>query len=63
MDGKASGTNSRVSKDWDNFTVTARNANGDITQVEYYDGTRLVRTIDLTYDTDGCLVEYRETEA
>ena len=48
-------------KGYDNFEVTARDANGNITQVEYYAGVVLVKTVDITYDADGCILTYTES--
>ena len=50
-------------KDYDSFEVISRDSFGNITQVEYSMTNALVRTIDLTYDADGCLLTYVETEA
>jgi len=50
-------------KDWDNFEVVARNSDKCITQVEYNMGGTLVRTVDITYDPDGDILTYAETEA
>ena len=55
--------NVNVTKDYDNFEVTARDSFGNIAQVEYKLSTTLVRTVDLTYDSNGCLLTYTETEA
>lgn len=55
--------NARIVKDYDNFEVTARDSSSNITQVEYNMGATLVRTVDLTYDSEGCLLTYVETDA
>ena len=55
--------NARIVKDYDNFEVTSRDSFGNITQVEYKMAAVLVRTVDLTYDVDGCLLTYVETDA
>jgi hypothetical protein len=48
-------------KDYDNFQIIARDSFGNITQVEYYLSAALVKTVDLVYDSEGCLVSYTES--
>lgn len=55
--------NTVVVKDFDNFEVTSRDSNDNITQVEYKMGAVLVRTVDIVYDGNGCLLSYTETDA
>lgn len=53
--------NAIIKKNYDNFTITARDSFNNITQVEYYLGAVLVKTVDLVYDAEGCLVSYTES--
>lgn len=48
-------------KDYDSFIVTARDANENITEVEYYLGAALVRTVSISYDVNGCIQSYSES--
>lgn len=49
-----------VQKDYDEFDVTY-DANDNIEMVEYYLGGNLVRTVNLTYNANGCLINYQES--
>lgn len=53
--------NTVPTKEYDSFEVTARDVMGNITQVEYKLLSVLVKTVDITYDVDGCIETYTET--
>jgi hypothetical protein len=55
--------NTVPTKEYDSFEVTARDTMGNITQVEYKLLAVLIKTVDITYDTDGCILTYTETPA
>lgn len=45
--------NALVKKHYDSIVVTARNLDGDPTQIEYRLGTTVVKTMNITYNIDG----------
>ena len=48
-------TGSLISEEWDSVTVTAKNADGCPTTIEYALQGSLIATITIVYDTDGDL--------
>lgn len=45
--------NALIKKRYDTIVVTARNLDGDPTQIEYRLGTTVMQTVNITYTTDG----------
>lgn len=45
--------NALIKKRYDSIVITARNADGDPTQIEYRLGTTVMQTVNITYNLDG----------